>query len=705
MNSETFGFIKTFFQDESLAALKDLTPDERVFIYHMRNAAVAGIPIAVNQYSRNGKHMLKLVHQRISMEEEKSKQEDLNDKLLEQLRSYFVFLVANYGPYFQSEYKNNKYTPERLGFDLITKDELCHLEETNPDAKSIWKGIGRRGSGLDANVHHDMFTQDFRPTATVEGSIEESGVNFHAGGITSEHFKTEVPSEKERNALNVYWDRDADDGNIKKTFWHENMEGVIRDIVSHLNSALGVVRENRRKKRGDQKNSAPDFDAHTERGLEYLILYYATGDEHFFREHSKEWAQMNNRVEYNHGLIECYDDPLQHVGTYQADVTVKSLNMDALLALFPRWEGEFPVHEGHKRKNKDKIPNAAGAHKIFGAGGHGPPLRTIAYCLPNYDDIRSEFGSKQVMYTLPARSDPARFMRIYFDDAFREFNERHSPDLKLYDAIYNLTTTLHETIGHGSGNTIIHGQPERFGKWASGLEEMRAEINAFYCGLTYMDEICATGSLGRWGTEMQPDDLRMLVIRHFLDAGMFRWRSVQDGESEVSGAHCYADTAILYYLVDNCPEGAVQDVRVEEIDHPDDDDGSSSEEGKQGGGGKLEVLRTHFDMSKYEHIYETVKQMMITVQRFACEGPTEEIEAFMQKYAASTRNPRFGSIMKNARDVCGKGVKQHVQIYPIMTAVTDAESGAITDVEFAQPANGTAYEQLANYYQSYADHL
>ena len=91
---------------------------------------------------------------------------------------------------------------------------------------------------------------------------------------------------------------------------------------------------------------------------------------------------------------------------------MKQADISPLLELLPTFEKQFPFPEQYKRKDMSNLPNAAPAHKIVGIGGLGPTFCTLAYCLPNYQDIRSELGSKQIMYPAPAPSDIPRYMQV-----------------------------------------------------------------------------------------------------------------------------------------------------------------------------------------------------------------------------------------------------------------------------------------------------
>ena len=49
-----FNLLQCFFQRDALKSVQALSPTERIFAYFMRNAAVAGSPIAVVQHSPHG---------------------------------------------------------------------------------------------------------------------------------------------------------------------------------------------------------------------------------------------------------------------------------------------------------------------------------------------------------------------------------------------------------------------------------------------------------------------------------------------------------------------------------------------------------------------------------------------------------------------------------------------------------------------------
>jgi hypothetical protein len=482
-----------------------------------------------------------------------------------------------------------------------------------------------------------LFDKNYFPTGTVQENIEQSGLNFYGETMTTKIYNDSVTDSK--NKLNAYFEQ-VDDEVICRSYSVSDLCGEFMiNCVKWFEKALAVAK------------SSPDyFDAYTVKSLEYLIEFYKTGDEKYFKLHSVEWLKMKNpKVSYTAGFIEVYDDPMSHIGRYQADVTINSLNIDTLLKLLPSFEERFPFPREFKRKDMTAIPNAVTAYKIMGIGGLGPVLNAIAYCLPNYNDIRSEVGSKQIMYELPSNSNMEKYGKLYFSLEDQKFFQTYSPNLQLESVVKSLCTILHETIGHASGANIEGVTNEiknnNIGKWCNGLEEMRAEILALYTGIYFYDEIVESGVLGDWPKTIPKDKMFELMLQGVAGNGWQRWRSTPVGSMEVKQAHALADTGIMYYLIDHS-DGALE--LKEETVLLDDTE--------------IHVLRliVH-DMYK---ILPAIKQLAIIVQTLSSTAIFEDINNFMTTYAVSTRNSQYSSYVKQMTETLSQGCKSSVQIYP-----------------------------------------
>nr|QBK87824.1 MAG: peptidase family M49 [Marseillevirus LCMAC202] len=646
--NDRYTLLQTYFHEPGFLALQELSQPNRVFAYCMSMAAIKGYPVALFQYCECSQILEKIWN---------TLQRHPDDPLYGELQTYWVYFFTNYGVHCQREYENNKKTPKQLGLTLTRKS-----------LKSL-------GVELTEHEAQYLFDASYKPTLTVAQSIEESGGSFYGPGMTTELYNTLPPEQK--SIINAYHHLK---GKVVTDTYSANgvCAAALSTSLRWIDRALTIAREN-----------PTDFDKYTVSSLEYLIKYLTTGDETDFKEHSKVWLKMNNPyVEYSYGFIEYYDDPMSHVGTFQADVTVKSLNIDALLQLLPTFEQRFSFPENYKREDMEILPNAATAHKVMGIGGSGPILSTIAYCLPNYDDMRSKFGSKQVMYTLPQPNEIQRYQNIYYNSSERQLYNEYSPNLELEDAIHSLTTTLHETIGHASGRSDFYidseGNPqeltneiklERLGEWANGLEEMRAEIIALYTAVTFYDEIAASGILGEWPQKVPKEKMLELCILDIAGSGWKRWCLVPAGDTQITQAHCLADTGIMHYLMDH--SGGVS--LVEDLITVDEE--------------FVPVLR--FSVNSVNDILPVIEELAQIVQRFASTAPIEEINTFMKTYAASTRNPRYGGIVRNMEKIYKRGIKGSLQLFPEWDVVM--ESDRIVDAIPKRPTN--SFSNLSNLYQ------
>jgi hypothetical protein len=609
--------ISTAFDREGFDALHSISPQQRVLVYYLHRAAIAGYRITLFQMCPHP-GVLDALYRLIQ-----SHSADDDRELHDQLCAWWVYLFANFGVHCQRESENNKKVPSDMGLDRITPDVLRRLGVSLAEAEERY-----------------LFDRSYFPTATVHEKIEESGNAFYPPGYKQSMYA--ALTQDERDCLVAYHTPEG----MKTYSTHGVCKEELTDVVKWLKLAMAW------------SNQFPD-QIHPDIGksLDLLIQHFETGDEKLFKEHSKVWLKLNNKVEYTFGFIEYYDDPMSHVGTFQADVTLKTRDISRLLVKLPSFEERFPFPPEYKRKDMSTVPNAAPANKIIGIGGLGPLFSTLAYCLPNYTDIRSEFGSKQVMYPSPLPSDVNRYMKIYYSEKHREIFRIYSPDLALERSVASLATTLHETIGHASGS-MIEGvtekvRNERLGKWGNGLEEMRAEILALYTAIQFYDEIVATGFLGDWPSKVPKEVIWELVLDDVAGGGWRRWRGLPSGTTAITQAHALADTGIMYYLIDHCPEHirlVHETVQLSDNEEP------------------LTVLRLRaFDIDK---LLPVLEELANKVQHMSSTADAAMVNDFMTKYASSTRDPSYADIVTRMRDAQNHGVIETVHAFPEFDLVT-----------------------------------
>ena len=304
--SQRYNVMKTFFDQKGFDELSKLEPCERLFAYYMSEAAINCYPVAYHQLcpASNIPIIERIVDYLIENRNLKE-----NDDFYNQLREYFFYLYSNYGVHSVRETVNNKKTPEDLGLTLLTEKTLNEIVFKN---------------SLTLNQQRYLFDKTYFPTRTVLDDIEKSGGNFFHNFSKETWDRINKPDYSgDKPALNSFYD------NEMVRYYGGHSGGVCKNefkfAIKYIEKALTVARDN-----------TDCFDKHTVKSLEYLIRFLQTGEESIFKEHSKHWLKMNNRVDYCFGLIEYYDDPKSIVGTFQADVSVKSLSLDSLLRLLPR---------------------------------------------------------------------------------------------------------------------------------------------------------------------------------------------------------------------------------------------------------------------------------------------------------------------------------------------------------------------------------
>mmetsp|Transcript_9209 Transcript_9209/g.13943 ORF Transcript_9209/g.13943 Transcript_9209/m.13943 type:complete len:660 (-) Transcript_9209:59-2038(-) len=635
--TQKFGkLLRASFDNEGLNAMASLSPVERVLAYYLYRGAVAGYRIGLFQlcpYPRT----LDVLYQVI-----KKYPEDGDKAFYEQLTSWWVYLFANLGVHCQRETENNKKVPEQMDLGLVTKEKVAER------VKEI-------GEEFSEDEWKYLFDKDYFPTATVQQDIENSGCSFFPKGYTQEMYNK--LSKEEKECLIAYHTAEG-----MQTY---STKGVCSAEMTEVVKWMKLAQAHSEK-------HSDVISADIPKSIDLLVQSFETGEEKYFKEHSKVWLKLQNKVEFTMGFIEYYDDPMSHVGTFQADVTVKSQDITPLLLKLPTFEKRFPFPEEYKRKDMSSIPNAAPANKIVGMGGLGPVFSTLAYCLPNYSDVRSEIGSKQVMYPAPSPSDVPRYLSIYFSEEDREVFKQYSPDIALERAVSSLVTTLHETVGHASGN-MIEGvtekvRNERVGKWGNGLEEMRAEILALYVTFKFYDEVVETGFLGKWPEIVPKEHILRFALDDVAGGGWRRWRGLPSGTTAISQAHALADTGIMYYLIDNAPEGLISLVE-ESVDLPE--------------GVTLPVLR--LKATNVEALLPTIEKCAQIVQTMSSTADQKMVEEFMNKYAAHTRDPRYADIVTGMRNAAAHGVIETVNVFPELTPKKEGED--IVDVDSAAPSS------------------
>ena len=621
--------------------------EERLFVYYMFRANLPFNVIAADQMGLYHNEIINL------FEFFYKHREEIEENLFQDIKTYLVYLWVNHGVYFLREGINNKRTPNKLGMKYLTRTSFEELIQR----------LGYKGKYL--HLLDVIFDETFKPSLVVEGDIDKSGNNFYGPGFTNDHYDQLDLSDKGR--INAYPSLDADGRPIVSYYGIGQKYSKELVVASYwLTRALECA-----------KNNPETFDQHIAKSLEYLIEYLVVGDEEKFKQHSIEWLKTKSRLDYTLGFIETYHDPKSKRGDAGGDITVKVANMERLNPILLDIETRLPLPEEYRRTISSGTTMNISLNKIlFSSGHYGPVIKTAAYCLPNYHDIRAEHGSKQIIYKLPtgleSKLNP-ELAKQFRSSLKRDFSEQ------LFNDLWDVQVILHETVGHASGklyqHTFVEGDNltvggktysvgdtvevtkdnvvEFLGKDSSALEELRAEINALYMSVTEIDLLSEQGLFKSWKEVLGVAELQKQCIIRMASSAFTRYLTLKDNFTEIVGAHVKANVVIANYLLEG---GGIRIVdEVKEIE-----------------GHSYHML--DLEVIDYAQAFKSIVALLQMVQQIKSTGDGIGCRALFEKYTQSPitieqANKYRNYLVTNKQKLVGN-IKECARIYPNYLSVT-----------------------------------
>lgn len=241
---------------------------------------------------------------------------------------------------------------------------------------------------------------------------------------------------------------------------------AIEKIVFWLEKALPVTENN------EQKTA-----------IEKLILYYKSGNLAAWDEYNIAWVRdLNSLVDFINGFIEVYGDPLAMKGSWESIVNFKDVEATKRTQVLSEnaqfFENNSPVDPEFKKK----VVKGVSAKVITVAllGGESDPTTPIGINLPNANWIRKDYGSKSVtMDNITYAYDQAALGNGFLEE-FAFSQEEIDRAVKYGHLAGNLTTDLHECLGHGSGQLNRGVGADTLKNYHSTIEEARADLFALF---------------------------------------------------------------------------------------------------------------------------------------------------------------------------------------------------------------------------------
>jgi dipeptidyl-peptidase-3 len=428
---------------------------EKTLVYHLYNAALAGRDIFIDQKHRNALEMRGVIEQIVAHPQ------GVDPASLREIQRYTKLFWVNNGQY-------NNLTARKFVLNLTPQALAAAVKAaaangatfTPPQGESLDAMLTRLGPMFfDANVDPIVTNKTPGPGRDI---LTASANNLYSGVSLAD-----LKGFTEKYPLNSRLVKR--DGKLVEEVYRIDgrYAAQITNVVKHLEAAVPFATE-------------PMANA-----LRALIQWYRTGEKADQAKYDIAWVQDKaSPVDTINGFIEVYMDPRGIKGSWEAVVfyvNPEKTGRIRTLATNAQWfEDRMPWNPAYRKPNVTGI--IANAIDVVVETGDSGPVTPVGINLPNDQRIREQYGSKSISLSnvneAYDKSTP-NSMRGEFT-----WTPEETQRAEKFGALGGeLTTDLHEVLGHASGRQKEGqtGSPQELIKeHFSALEEGRADLVALY---------------------------------------------------------------------------------------------------------------------------------------------------------------------------------------------------------------------------------
>jgi dipeptidyl-peptidase-3 len=604
-----------------------LTLTEKTLVWHLYRAALAGRDIYYDQRHRHNLGIRRLLEQILRFPSGVPK-----DTLAE-LTRYTKLFWLNTGPY-------NNLTARKFLLDLDRKRMIEAMEVAAINGANFQLDAGETIGQRVERYARMFFDPDFEPMVTCktpgdDQDILASSANNYYDGVTM----ADLEGFEEKNQLNSRLAKR--DGVLVEEVYKVGglYDREIRNIVAALADAVTV---------------APEPFA---RALQALIKWYETGLESDREAFDIAWVQnRDSAVDTMNGFIEVYMDARGMKGAWEGVVYYvnheKTTKIQALAAHAQWFEDHLPIAPQFRKPKVQGV--SAQAIEVVVESGDSGPITPIGVNLPNDQRIREEYGSKSV-----SLSNVLDAYEQSMPDSFRQefaWDDAEVERAKRWGAFAGeLTTEIHEVLGHGSGRMADHvtlPPQDLLKEQYSALEETRADLVALYF---VADPYLATIGL------VAADEQQAVVQTEFeayARNALTQLRRVRVG-AQLEEDHMRNRQAIVHWLLANTK--AIDVRRRDE--------------------------KTYFVVVDSDAFHDGVARLLAEVQRIKSEGDYAAAKELFETYGVHFDPEMRDEVVARVDHL--KLPSYTGFVMPKLEPVTD-DSGVITDVKISYPCDLTA---------------
>jgi dipeptidyl-peptidase-3 len=600
---------------------------EKTLVWHLYRAAIAGRDIF---YDQKYAHSLEM---RDVLEQVLAHPRGIDRDTFAEISRYTKLFWINSGPY-------NNLTARKF---VLTCTPQAFAAAVMVAQRSGARFTTMEGEGVQQmllRLEPMFFDPDFDPQVTMKSppdgnDILAASANNLYVGVTM----ADLEGFREQHPLNSRVVRA--DGSVVEEVYRigGRYSRQISAIVGHLEDAIPYATDDMAK------------------ALRALITFYRTGERSDAEAYDILWVQDRaSTVDTINGFVEVYLDARSIKGAWEALVFyvnhAKTAEIRKLAAHAQWFEDRMPWDPKYRKEGVQGI--TANAIDVVIETGDSGPVTPVGINLPNDQRVRERYGSKSV--SLSNINDA--YDRSTLPEFRAEFSwtpEEAARALKWNAFAGELTTNMHEVIGHGSGKVEAHldGNPQgALKEQFSALEEARADLVALY--------FLPDKKLVELGL-VSPDDHDEIVrteYEAFTRTALVQLRRVRQG-TQIEEDHMRNRQMIVRWLMAN--------TRAIEV--------------------RQRTGKTYYVMTDVAAFREGVARLLAEVQRMKAQGDYAAARTLFDTYGVHF-DPRLRD------EVVARVDRLHVPSYtgfvmPRLQAVEGAD-GEIADVTIAYPQDLTA---------------
>jgi dipeptidyl-peptidase-3 len=587
---------------------------EKVLIFHLYQAALAGRDIYYDQrYAHN-------LEMRDVLEEILTHAAGIEERTLAEIERYTKLFWINTGPY-------NNLTARKFVLQCSRADFAAAAVQAR-----------RNGAKLPADLERlspYFFDPDVDPivTSKTPGAgkdiLQASANNLYANVTMAdldgfiEHYPLNSRLVKRDGRL------------VEEVYRVGGMyDGYIRAIVGHLRAAIPFATESMAE------------------ALLALIRFYETGETADRIAYDIAWVQdRDSPVDTINGFVEVYMDARGMKGAWEALVYYVNPHKTAgirKLAEAAQWfEDRMPWAPEYRKQGVRGV--SANAIDVVIETGDSGPVTPVGINLPNDQTIREHHGSKSVSLSNANQA----YDKSTLPEFRREFAwsaEEAERAEKWSSVASELTTDMHEVIGHGSGRISerLQGNPQNVLKEQySALEESRADLVALY--FVPDPKLVELGLV----EEADHEEIVRAEYESYARNALVQLRRIREG-TQIEEDHMRNRQMIVGWLIANS--------RAIEIRRRDG--------------------KTYYVVVDVKAFQEGVGRLLADVQRIKAEGDYEAAKALFETYGVHFDPELRDEVVARVDRLKMPSYTGFVQ--PRLEAVRN-EGGEITDVHISYP--------------------